>query len=91
MVLETWNETAAMLSRQAVGDNRQSASDRILRSAKPPDLPVEAPTKNETVVNLKTAKALDLTVPPPLPRALTRRSNSQQFGAVARTRGRPSL
>ncbi len=56
-----------MLSRQAVGDNRQSASDRILRSAKPADLPVEAPTKNETVVNLKTAKALDLTVPPPLP------------------------
>jgi putative ABC transport system substrate-binding protein len=44
---------------------RQTASyvDRILRGSSPTDLPVQAPTRYETVLNLKTAKALDLTVP----------------------------
>jgi putative tryptophan/tyrosine transport system substrate-binding protein len=52
-------------SRAVSEGPRQAASyiDRILRGEKPADLPVQAPTRYETVLNLKTAKALGLTVP----------------------------
>jgi putative tryptophan/tyrosine transport system substrate-binding protein len=51
-----------------VDEMRQAASyiDRILRGDKPSELPVQAPTKFETIVNLKTAKALGVTIPPGL-------------------------
>ncbi len=72
-VISGWREFALGGAIATYGPNRVESAerlgnyvDKILRGAKPGDLPIEQPTKFELVINLKTAKALGLTIPPSL-------------------------
>jgi putative ABC transport system substrate-binding protein len=69
-VISGWREFAEAGALLTYGPSRAEGArraayyvDRILKGAKPADLPVEQPTRFELVVNLKTAKAMGLTIP----------------------------
>jgi putative tryptophan/tyrosine transport system substrate-binding protein len=57
-LMSYWIDAVALFAQPA------AYSDRILRGASPSDLPVQQPTRYKLIINLKTARALGLTVPP---------------------------
>jgi putative ABC transport system substrate-binding protein len=65
-----WVEAGGLISYGPDSDDviRRAAAqlDKILKGAKPPDIPVEQPTKFEMLINLKTAEQIGLTIPPNL-------------------------
>ena len=58
------SSTKPPLLPNATRDLAAFAADRVLKGAKPADIPMLQPTKTELIINLKTAKALGLTIPP---------------------------